>query len=171
MMTVEDIKRAITHLSQDDFIDFRTWYEEFKAKCWDKLIEKKRVDNKSEKFKDSETVYITSETTLYGVVKRVGGEPPTVWIQTFDGNHMSCQVDETLAQKLGSLLYTRVGMCGIAKWNVADSSMKTFQIKKLTAYQDTALSEAFSSLSFDMGHYYDDVDALKWVSTIRKDEN
>jgi hypothetical protein len=169
MMTVENIKRAVTHLSQDDFTDFKTWYEAFKAKFQNKLIEKKRVDN--DKLKDSETVYITSETTLYGVVKRVGGEPPTVWIQTFDGNHISCQVDETQAKKLGSLLYTRVGLIGLAKWNVADSSIKTFQIRKMTAYQDTSLSEAFSSLSLEMGHYYNDVDVLKWVSTIRKDEN
>ena len=169
MMTVEDIKLAITHLSQDDLIDFRTWYEEFKAKFRDKLIEKQRVDNQSDKLKDSETVYITSETTLYGVVKRVGGEPPTVWIQTFDGHHISAQVDETLAQKLGSLLYTRVGLIGIAKWNVADSSIKTFQIQKMTAYQDTPLSEAFSTLSSDIGHYYNDIDALKWVSTIREE--
>jgi len=169
MMTVENIKRAVTHLSQDDFTDFKTWYEAFKAKFRDKLIQK--VDNKSDKLKDSETVYISSETTLYGVVKRVGGEPPTVWIQTFYGNHVSCQIDETLAKKLGRFLYTRVGLIGIAKWNVADSSIKTFQIRKMTAYQDTSLSEAFSSLSSDMGHYYNDVDAHKWVSTIRKDEN
>jgi hypothetical protein len=170
MMTVEDIKRAISHLSQEDFIDFRTWYEDFKLKFWDKLIDKKAANNQSDQLKESETVYITGETTLYGIVKRVGGEPPTVWIQTLEGNHILCQVDETLAKQLGSLLYTRVGLIGTAKWNVADSSIKSFQITQMTAYQQTPLSYAFSSLSDEIGHYYNDIDVLQWVSTTRKDE-
>ncbi|RKZ83102.1 MAG: hypothetical protein DRR19_19615 [Candidatus Parabeggiatoa sp. nov. 1] len=76
-----------------------------------------------------------------------------------------------LAKKLGALLYTRVGMCGKAQWNVGDSSIKAFKIQKMTAYQETSLSDAFSSLSFELGHYYNELDALNWVSTIRKDEN
>jgi len=170
MMTVEDIKRAITHLSQEDFMDFRTWYEDFKAKLWDKLTDKKVVDNQSEQLAGSETVYITSETALYGIVKRVGGEPPTVWIQTLEGNHILCQVDEKLAKQLGGFLYTRVGFIGMAKWNVTDSSINSFKITKMAAYQPTPLSDGFSSLSDEMGHYYNHIDVLQWVSTTRKDE-
>lgn len=172
MTTIEDIKRAITHLSQDDGISFNTWYEEFKAKFWNKSVRKEEVtDNKLDKLIESKTVSISGETTLYGIVKAVGGVPSTAWIQTLEGKHILCQVDQKLAIKLGSLLYTRIGMSGIAKWDVTDSSIQAFQIKKITAYKETPLSEAFSLLSFEMGHYYNNIDALKWVSTIRKNEN
>jgi hypothetical protein len=172
-MTVEDIKQAITHMSPEEFISFRSWYDEFKAKIWNKLTEKKvaeippLVGTSLEKSIEPKPVYITGETTLYGIVKRVGGNTPTVLIQTLDGNHISCQVDEILARKLGKSLYTKVGLIGIAKWNVADSAIKAFKIKKMTAYQETPLSEAFSRLSDEIGHDYNDIDAVSWVSTIR----
>ena len=35
MTTVEEIKTAIRHLSEEEFRELRTWYEEWDARMWD----------------------------------------------------------------------------------------------------------------------------------------
>ena len=39
MSRVEDIKNAISHLSETDFISFKNWFEEYDAKVWDDKFE------------------------------------------------------------------------------------------------------------------------------------
>lgn len=38
MTTVEEIKTAILHLSEDEFRELRTWYEAWDAQQWDAQI-------------------------------------------------------------------------------------------------------------------------------------
>ena len=40
MTTIEEIEKAITHLSREELVNFRAWYEEFEAKIWDEQFEK-----------------------------------------------------------------------------------------------------------------------------------
>lgn len=39
MTTIDDIKAAITHLSQDDLLDLRRWFDAHDAHIWDRQIE------------------------------------------------------------------------------------------------------------------------------------
>lgn len=119
----------------------------------------------------SETGYLTGETTLYGFIQGVGGEPPTALIKTIHGIHLSCAVNDALARQLGNFLYTKVGLIGIATWSLVDNSICAFEIKKLTKYQDTPLTEAFSLLSAKIGEDYKDIDPVAWVSALRTEED
>jgi hypothetical protein len=40
MMTVQEIERAVTHLSPKQLTRFRNWFEEFDAKLWDAQFER-----------------------------------------------------------------------------------------------------------------------------------
>jgi len=123
------------------------------------------------KIVESENIYVEGETTLYGTIKRVGGEEPTVLIQLIDGNRLICKISKKLATKFGNLLYTQVGLIGIAKWNIADHSIEEFKITEITDYQKTPLPEAFSLLSREIGYYYKDVDPIDFVSKFRGDKD
>lgn len=39
MMTVQEIERAVSQLSKDDFAQFRAWFEAFEAELWDAQFE------------------------------------------------------------------------------------------------------------------------------------
>jgi hypothetical protein len=120
---------------------------------------------------DTKTAYISGETTLYGVIKQVGGEPPSVSIQTFEGHHLLCQVEAPLAKELGNRLYTRVGLIGLAQWNLANHSIENFQIQTIVDYQEGPLVETFATLSSEMGEYYQNLEAVTWVAQHRQEDN
>ncbi|MBF0536767.1 MAG: hypothetical protein HQL03_00780 [Nitrospirae bacterium] len=65
MLTVQEIEKAVSGLSQEELYQFRDWFEEFDAALWDKeieedaksgrlnaLAEKAVCDFKNGKFKD-----------------------------------------------------------------------------------------------------------------------
>ena len=39
MTTVQEIEKAVKHLPEDELHSFRSWFEDFDAKAWDKQIE------------------------------------------------------------------------------------------------------------------------------------
>ncbi|MBF0607465.1 MAG: hypothetical protein SFH39_11150 [Candidatus Magnetobacterium sp. LHC-1] len=39
MMTLQEIEKAITDLSEDDFAKLRNWFEELDAEIWDRQFE------------------------------------------------------------------------------------------------------------------------------------
>jgi hypothetical protein len=39
MTNIDEIKEAITHLSEDDLLDLRRWFDELDAQVWDLKIE------------------------------------------------------------------------------------------------------------------------------------
>jgi len=39
MLTVQEIEKAVADLQGDDLASFRTWFEEFDARAWDRQIE------------------------------------------------------------------------------------------------------------------------------------
>jgi hypothetical protein len=38
-MSIEDLEKAVSHLSGAEFVRFREWFEEFAADQWDRQIE------------------------------------------------------------------------------------------------------------------------------------
>jgi hypothetical protein len=120
---------------------------------------------------EAKTAYISGETTLYSMIKQVGGEPPSVLIQTLEGHHRLCQVEARLAKELGNRLYARVGLIGLAQWNLANHSLERFQIQTIFDYQEGPLLEAFATLSSEVGVYYQDLEAVTWVTPHRQEDN
>jgi len=120
---------------------------------------------------EAKTAYISGETTLYGIIKQVGGEPPSVLIQTLEGHHLLCQVEAHLAKELGNRLYTRVGLIGLAQWKLANHSLERFQIQTIFDYQEGPLVEAFTTLSSGIGEFYQNLEAVTWVAQHRQEDN
>ncbi|MEP7136855.1 MAG: hypothetical protein ABI904_18165 [Chloroflexota bacterium] len=51
-MTIQEIKKAITELSQKDLARFRRWFEEFDAQAWDERFEHDTKSGKLDKLAD-----------------------------------------------------------------------------------------------------------------------
>ncbi|OQX10109.1 MAG: hypothetical protein BWK80_46050, partial [Desulfobacteraceae bacterium IS3] len=58
--------------------------------------------------------HLNGETILYGEIKRVGGDEPTIYFKPVHGKPISCKTTKDLAKKAGNYLYTQVGLSGIA---------------------------------------------------------
>ena len=39
MMTIQEIERAVSQLTKDDFAQFRAWFDAFEAELWDTQFE------------------------------------------------------------------------------------------------------------------------------------
>ena len=46
MTTIQEIERAVSHLSADELQAFRRWFEEFDAALWDKQFERDALSGK-----------------------------------------------------------------------------------------------------------------------------
>ena len=108
---------------------------------------------------------ITGTTTLYGELRRIGGDEPKAYIRFFiDGDIHGCEVSTPdLAQEIAKHLYKIIGVRGSAKWKVETMKLHSFCIEELTEYRQTSLTEAFDSLSEVAAKHYadlEDVDAF-----------
>ena len=108
---------------------------------------------------------ISGTTTLYGELRRIGGDHPKAFIRLFiDGKIHSCEVNTPdLAQEIAKHLYKIIGVRGSAKWEVETMKLCSFCIEELTEYRQTSLTEAFESLSEVAAKHYadlEDVDAF-----------
>lgn len=118
-----------------------------------------------------ESLCITGETTLYGKVERIGGKIPKVWLRTSDSEIIVCEISESSAIELAGYLYQWVNVFGKAQWNIANYKIETFEITGINKdYQDMPLNEAFAHLSQEIGHYYDNIDPVEYLKTIRNDD-
>ena len=52
MSQVEQIEKAVAHLSRKDLARFRAWYDEFEAKVWDQQFEEDVQAGKLDKLAD-----------------------------------------------------------------------------------------------------------------------
>lgn len=118
-----------------------------------------------------ETLYITGETALYGRVERIGGKTPKVWLRTSESELIVCEISESLAIELAGYLYQWVSVFGKAKWHISNYKIEAFEITGINKdYQDMPLNEAFAHLSQEIGHYYNDIDPIEYIKTIRDDD-
>ena len=113
---------------------------------------------------------IMSETTLYGIVYRVGGKKPTVWIGLDDGSYLPIKVDIETAKKLATYLYQRIGFSGVAEYDSDDYSIFSFRNFKLTDYRESRLSDAFKAIADINGDAWKDVDVVSIISEWREED-
>lgn len=113
---------------------------------------------------------ISGETTVAGIVTRVGGSTPTVRIKTFSGERIDCRASKKIAEALGGLLYRRVSCSGKAVWWGNDAELKEFRIQTFNELEDKPLPEVFAELREKFGHFFEGVDPEKFTAEIRGDD-
>lgn len=91
-------------------------------------------------------------TTLYGTVVRVGGEdPPRAKLRLLDGTELNCRITQRnalrIARELGARLYDRVGIRGVATWEMSTMVLQDFFIEEVLEYSHRDIEQAFASLS------------------------
>ena len=113
---------------------------------------------------------LDGETTLYGEIIRVGGKEPKVTLELTSGQTISCDASEALTKDLATRLYTWVGLKGMATWNAHDNRLITFNIQKITSYENLSYSQAFDLLSDMIGKHLDHInDVAQYVADLRSE--
>ena len=112
-----------------------------------------------------------SEQAVYGHVTWVGGKTPKVWIDLPNGKQLGCDVKNyDLVRKIGTRLYTWVGLRGIAKIDTGSLEIIKFEIKELLSYEDKPIDEAFKDLADLLGNRFDAIeDVDSYVSNLRQE--
>ena len=114
---------------------------------------------------------LSGETTIYGQVVRVGGREPRAMVELLNGQTVFCDTNEAVAKKLGSRLYTTVGLFGMARWDDESLKLEQFTIKDVTTYEELPLEDVMNQLAKAVGVYYSDVtDVEKYISDIRRQD-
>ncbi len=110
-----------------------------------------------------ETRTIKGTTSLYGKLIRIGGDnPPRAWLKLLDGTTFSCRVQNTtLALQMAQRLYQRIGVRGVAHWNISDMSLRDFRVEQLLPYQHTSVANAFSALGEVAAAHYAEIDDIE----------
>jgi len=123
--------------------------------------------------KEDEPIYIEGETTIYGYVESVGGNEkyPHARIKfSNESKKINCAVrDKEQIRKLGSLLYTEVGLVGFAKWRLPEMEIEHFSIKEILDYRGASFSETIDFLSKIAGNSFDNLDVENWLTEVRGD--
>lgn len=115
-----------------------------------------------------EIVYIEGETTLYGYIENVGGKKPQVRITLTNGKKLICKInDKEKIRKLGALIYTEVGLVGIAKWQMPEMEIIDFEIQEILEYRESSIFETMNTLSKIAGDSFDSLDVNSWIAEIR----
>lgn len=116
------------------------------------------------------TPHVQGETTIYGIVERVGGKEPKIRLAVDGGKTIACSASRQLVKQVGNHLYERVGIRGIAKWDSADWSIVDFFAQELIDFIDTPLDEAIAMLAQASGPSAwpgDDEDTAETLRAIR----
>ena len=115
-----------------------------------------------------EDQFIEGQTTIYGVIERVGGKDPTVMVTLLNGQTVYCKVDAEFAKKIASRLYNCVGLIGTARWDLESYKIESFKILDITNYEYTPISGSISELSAMIGKYWsNEQDVVKAISELR----
>ena len=111
---------------------------------------------------------ITGTTTVYGTLLRVGGKEPKIMVETEDEETLYCKVTEKLAKDVAHLVYSRVMMNGVAKWNSSNWEMVEFVPQDVTKMSNESYSESMDYLSAKYGDHFGDIaDPVSYARNLR----
>lgn len=89
---------------------------------------------------------IKGETTIYGEVKRAGGEIPKVTLRINDEYSIHFEVRKEIAIQLATQLYKEVGLVGIATWDRTTYRVLDFKAKGIVNLESSSLNDTFNGL-------------------------
>lgn len=114
--------------------------------------------NPDSKISYSNEGIIKGETTIFGEVKRAGGEEPRVTLKINNEYSLSFDVKKEIAQQLAGNLYKEVALTGIAKWDKTSYKVLDFRATEVSKIRDEKLSTTFKDLGRLFGNYLDNID-------------
>jgi hypothetical protein len=110
-------------------------------------------------------------TTIYGEVRRAGGDDPRAWLLPLGGTkQVKVNVSKELARELGAQLYGLVGLEGEAVWRAGDWELLEFTATNVVPFTDSDPVKAFEELSRAAGGRWDGVDADKYLQRLRSED-
>ena len=62
-MTLQELEQTISHLPPDELAQFREWFLEFDAACWDKTIENEATQSRLDDLADAAIAEHSAERT------------------------------------------------------------------------------------------------------------
>lgn len=93
-----------------------------------------------------ETVFVKTDSTLYGTINKIGGDKSKAWLDLNDGNRIDFEITKEQAAQLRERLYEPVALKGSVKWNIRTKDVLGFKLYDIVDYQPNKVSEAFSKL-------------------------
>jgi hypothetical protein len=118
--------------------------------------------------KISDEFFYQGDTTIYGVVERVGGSIPRVRIKLDNNQVIYAEIKESVAKRLAKNLYEAVCLKGFAKWRKENLKIEEFKIDQVIDFTEIPLSEAFQDLKGLIGQSWDEIgDPIDYLNTIR----
>ncbi|OIQ65550.1 hypothetical protein GALL_528900 [mine drainage metagenome] len=96
-------------------------------------------------YSDKGTIW--GETTIYGEVKRAGGDNPTTTIKINDDYKITFDVSKEVAIKLASNLYKEIGLIGRAKWNKKTYRILEFKASDVIILETEPITKTFDEIS------------------------
>lgn len=108
---------------------------------------------------------VSSTTTLYGSIVRVGGEKVlTAQIRLISGELIKCEIKGlqklNVAKELARRLFTEVGVTGKATWDSLDWKLEEFEIESITDYSGTKIRTALQGLYETAGKYLESIEDI-----------
>lgn len=115
--------------------------------------------------------YVEGTTTLYGRCLRVGGAgQPKAEVRLQNASKLlHVELSETLAKELATKLYEEVALEGAATWDAESWEIQDFRVTRVTSFRRSDLVAVFQELADAAKGRWDEVDASKYVHSLRSD--
>lgn len=95
-----------------------------------------------------ECVRVSGQSSVYGVLERVGGVSPAARVKLYDGSYLTVTLkSEESARGLADRLYGEVGFQGIAVWELPDMTIAKFHADEVLPYRPSGAARAFALLA------------------------
>lgn len=104
------------------------------------------------------TDLIKGETTIYGEVKKAGGEVPRVTLRINGEYSIHFEVKKEIAIQLASQLYKEVGLIGTATWDRNTYRVLDFKAKGVVNLETPTLKDTFTGLYGLLGDHLDRIE-------------
>lgn len=120
----------------------------------------------------AEPATLTSPTTIYGYLIRIGGKRPAARLDVVSGETISVQLKMELARQLAPRLYTWIGLHGVGTWNAKTDALESFVADDIAPYQDTTIVDAMAALARVSSQVYETFEDVNgYIRTLRGDED
>ncbi len=115
------------------------------------------------------TPNLTGNTTLYGIVTRVGGKgKPRVQFESVTGELLYLSANRRTAKQLASRLYEEVGVVGNAVWDPETLEVVDFTVESIVdRFSAQPLTDVFDQIREQVSQIYDGIDTDEFLSYAR----
>jgi hypothetical protein len=113
---------------------------------------------------------VTSATTLYGKVQRVGGAKPSARLQLGDGRFVPIVTDASMMEELGKVIWKDVAVSGDATVNMGTGEIVKIRVKGFEVFSPGDIADSLAELARVVGEQWDPDAADEYLRELRSDE-